>query len=1047
MALNLREEIVENGICQRLEELDYEPYSEPFNSNDLQEVLDYERLRERMLIINNNLDERFIDEAIKKIKKFSDSSIVDGNNKCLEWIKNGIPVKVSGLNEDKSKNVKLVDFKIESNNEFKFARQLKIVSKNYETIIPDVLVYLNGLPISMIELKSPEAVERLEDAYKQLNNYQNRKYSLGFWNIFGVVSNGFITKYGSLFASFNSHWWSWKQESIDSRIIQDIDYRLNPDEAIYNYRKNIIGLFEKSTLLNIIKSYVFYANSNNKLIKYIPAYHQYWAVQKAIRSLKNAKNGMGGVIWHTQGSGKSVTMVFLAKKIKENFGNYKIVYVTDRKELDDQLSVRLKEARDYLVTDTTQIESRNELREVLSDDMNFGIYTTTIQKFTEETDVLSTKSNVIIIADEAHRSHNNIETEFELNLKNREIVEKEGYAKYIRDSFPNATFIGFTGTPLLGEKKTTDVFGDYIDQYPLEQAVRDNATIPIHYEKRKMIIELDPEKAKELDKFYAELYKDKEAEFFNKSKDEFIKKNIGTLKNFFSNPTVISKVVKDFWEHYDIRAKALNGKAMFVAFDRNIAFLIYKEMIKQRPEFEDKIKLVMTGSNKDDQELSKLIPSNEQKKEIATEFKKDDSKIKIAVVVDMWLTGFDVPDLDTLYLFKVIKWHNLMQTLARVNRTYSKKDKVKKDGLIVDYVGIWKYISEALEQYGGKNFDKVKYDIEEVKYALLKRIDELRKQYFYKDNLLSKWTNSNSTELDKFESLEDGSDLVLSLNKHEQDLFFGKVSKINRYYKLSRQILTKLEILESQYFILIKNLLRSKRVDDNSTLRLMLEEIKKKMDSIIITGDIETSSVSINGRKDLAFISELLKSEVDKYKNGDTDKLNLRAKILEDEMKGSIKHLRTQNPIAAETLSKRLQKILDKYSSDKNFEELLKALNELAKEMVKENEIGLEIEDPNLIAFYRVLASDKYLNNRNLIESGILKEILGKIEKIIKDQITSQWLSNPKLKNQVKLKIKLMLKDDYSFPPENQEETSKILIDKLTDEIKINKDYWIKEEL
>ena len=1037
----LKEKEVEDLICDTLKEIGFIEYTKPFNLNDLTKVIDYDLLKESLIKINSKLDISYIDEAISLIKKNDINFDREASIKALDWLKNGIEIKIEKIS-NRSIPIFLVDYCNKENNYFKFIRQMEFSSKT-SIRKPDIIIYLNGLPISIIEVKAFEAKERLEDAYKQIKYYANNNNDLKYWNVFSCVSNGVQTRYGSIYSFFN-HWYTWKLDS-NNNIEQDALIEQEPERATYNYYKNIVGIYNKSVFLNLLKNYIFYGKKKNEYTTYIPNYYQYGAVEKTLIELEKSKNNKGGVIWHTQGSGKSVTMLFLASRIKTKFKdqNYKLILVTDRIELDDQLYDKFVEAKDYyLYTEPKKIESRKELKRVLSDDLDFGIYMTTIQKFTELNEPLSKKENIIVIADEAHRSQNNIETDYFVDRKNEIVEPKEGYAKYMRSSFPNAKFIGFTGTPLMGTKKTIDIFGNYIDKYTMSQSVLDGSTVPIFYEKRKIEILIDKLKSTELDDILNQEKEIDDSDYINNVKYEHIKKKLINISNILSGEEVIQKVVEDFWIHYNNRKRALNGKALFVAFNRKIAHLIFKEMINQKPEFKDKIRLVITSSNKDDEELLKLIPNKEEKTKIATEFKKDNSKIKIVIVVDMWLTGFDVPDLDTLYLFKVIRWHNLMQTIARVNRTYENKN----DGLVVDYIGIWKHISEALKQYADKTEDA--YDIDKVKTKLLDLCLNIRKKYFDYNNikLVDEWIVSESIKDQGWNILQSGVNLIENLDKDLKDEFFGIVSKVSKLYKLCSTSLDPKQKKETQFYILIKNFIRSLKVEDAIDVEKTIERLKSKMNDIIKTGDIEISNILLDGKRDLTYVFNLLEKELKLIKNNNASIDNIKILSLENQVKDQIHFFSKRNPLKGQKLSEDLKKLIDKYSYDKNIEEYIEGLIKFSKIMIESNNQNndLGIEDERILAFYNVIADDKFkLQNHN---SEILKEITLKIIKVIKDNYTPQWYNNKKLQDKINSNIKILLKKDYNYPPQHLDKIPKILIDEINKVVKLNPEYFVNKE-
>ncbi|MGL4616645.1 MAG: type I restriction endonuclease subunit R [Mycoplasmoidaceae bacterium] len=1039
----LYENAIEDCVSNSLEKLGYFKYQTVFNKNNKQQVIDYYTLEKIMIKINKGLKKEFIDKALNIIKMSNFSNSKEGNIQALSWLRNGVPVKLK-LDVERTINVKLIDFYNIDNNVFNYTRQLEINSLNFKKIIPDIIIYINGLPLSVIELKSPEANEKLKDAYWQVKGYVNSHMDLGTYNLFSLVSNGFDTKYGAIESDIN-YWWSWKKKDINSVIEENVSPEENYEKAFYNYEKNIHGLYNKNVILNMISDYIFWVNDQKNSIKYIPSYHQYWAVEKTIISIKNAKDGQGGVVWHTQGSGKSVSMVFLAKRIKSYIKNknFKIVYVTDRNELEDQLYKRIEDAsgENFLCSKPKKIKSRSHLVEVLSEANDFGIYLVTIQKFTEESSMLSINDNIIVIADEAHRSHNNIETDFDIDKKNNQLIEKYGYAKYIRDAFPNATFVGFTGTPLMGSKKTIDIFGHYIDLYPMTQSVLDGSTVPIHFEKRRSKLHVDLDKIKELDDIYEEEIFNSENEIFDENaKYNYVKKKLINIANILSDENVIKSVVEDFWKHYRVRAKVLNGKALFVAFNRKIAFQIYNEMIKQNPEFNSKIKLVITESNKDSLEMSKLIPNKKEKKEIANEFKKSNSKYKIIIVVDMWLTGFDVPDLDTLYLFKIIKYHNLMQTIARVNRTFSdeKNDIVKNDGLIVDYIGIWKWISEALKQYAGDD-RKINFDIQEIKIKLLDKCLEIKKNFFYNKDYDNMFFISNNEE--KYKLVIKGINIIESLNKKEKELFYAKINLIIRWFKLCSQALTKKETIQAQYYILLGKILRKKNVDDAIDFEATIKRLREKMNEIITTGEIEVSIININdGRRDLAHVMRLIEKEMRYLK--DQKEINfLKIKQIKNEIKNEIKNFSRTNPIKGQELSKDLCDLIDKFDKDKNLEKFLIELMKFSQVMKDDYDKNEEIGgDETIRAFYSILASDKF--NYAKFNSEILREIINKIYDLVKKDLTDEWHTNKMVRNTIHSKIKLMLRKDYNYPPDYANDMSGIIINEIDNTIIENKDYF-----
>lgn len=749
-------------------------------------------------------------------------------------------------------------------------------------------------------------------------------------------------------------------------------------------------------------------------------------------------------------------MVYLAKHILKYKNQSTIIFLTDRNELDDQLNKTFVDSCEYLgfpkssSTFFKKIDSRNDLVDVLKDRKSYGMYFSTVQKFSEETGILSDRDDIYIIADEAHRSHNNLNVDYEVDNIKKEIKEKHGYAEFIRIAFPKATFFGFTGTPLMGDKKNTErVFGQYEDKYLMNQAVLDGSTVSIYYQKRKVLALAKEENLKYIDEFYEQdISSEEEGIEIQEEKYKKIKNKILNLSTILSQGEIINEVVGDFWEHYNSRKDILNGKAMFVAYDRKIAFDIYQEMINQNPEFKDKIILVITGSNKDKQEMIDATPSKEKVNEYAIEFKKDTSKYKIAIVVDMWLTGFDVPDLDTLYLFKIIKWHNLMQTIARVNRTYYGKeldpinvdennkpieiDKIKYGGLIVDYLDIWKYLSKALNQYNDIKDNDSTFDVENLKTKLLDLLKSIDNEFFSKEEYKVMYELPNK----QFEVIENSSNKIFGLTKEDQNRVFRKIKNINRYYSMVSSILNNDEILHCKFYLLVKQFCISIKIDSIDDFSTTINKLRRLVDESITSGGIQVQTLSVNNElKDLTYITNV---NVDD-KNRNIAKINLERNI-----KTQIRDLNRRNPILSKKLSEDLKNLLNKFDQDTDLEKFKEALIEMSKIIANDNTNQEFPNDEKLQSFYSILSNDE--KAKMFIDTKLFNEIAKKLMDTVKSIITNQWWTSKRARSEVRIKLEEMLARDYNYPPKEQQSLLDNLISQLEISIKIDREYFLKEE-
>ena len=627
--------------------------------------------------INNQLDKEAVDKAIEVIQDFDIGSLEEKNNKFMDYLQNGINVNYWKDGKEESTHVKLIDYDNLDNNLFTAINQWTVVDK--ETKIPDIVVFVNGFPLVVCELKSPSRENTdTSEAYNQLKKYMQVIPTLFNYNAFCVMSDMSISKAGTITAS-EDRFMEWKTTDGSYESTQWADFTTFFE-----------GIFDKKRFIDILQNFIVYSNDSTTKIKIMGAYHQYFAVNKAVNSTVKAINSdhKAGVFWHTQGSGKSLSMVFYVNKLQQKLESPTFVVITDRNDLDDQLYSQFAKCSDFLRQTPKQATSMKNLKELLNDRKANGIFFSTMQKFDDYDESLTDREDVIVISDEAHRSQYGLEEK--VDPKTGKI--KIGAARRIHNALPNATFIGFTGTPISkADRNTREVFGDYIDIYDMTQSVEDGATVPICYESRIADINLDESILQQIDDKYWEL--SEEAEEYNIERS---KRELSKMEELLGAPEIIDDICTDIVHHYeDNRAHELSGKAMIVAYSRPIAINMYEKILELHPDWDEKVKVVMSGSNKDPDEWFEIIGDKSYKKELENKFKDDDDPMKIAIVVDMWLTGFDVPSLSTMYIYKPMRGHNLMQAIARVNRVF----KGKEGGLIVDYIGIASELKKAMSEY------------------------------------------------------------------------------------------------------------------------------------------------------------------------------------------------------------------------------------------------------------------------------------------------------------------------------------------------------------
>ena len=716
----------ENSIIELFQNMGYRYVYAPDLERDFHSPLYEEELNDALYRLNPRASKHAISEALRKIKNFENAELVQKNELFMNYLQNGVEVKYFEDGEEHSDIIYLADYEDKNNNSFVVANQWTYIENSNKR--PDVILFLNGLPVVLMELKSPSRENTdASEGYLQIRNYMQEIPSMFIYNCICIISDQLTSKAGTI-TSKEDRFMCWKSKDGSYENTQYAQF-----DTFFE------GMFTKERLLDIIKNFICFSENGSELIKILAGYHQYFAVKKAIESTKRASetDRKGGVFWHTQGSGKSLSMVFYAHLLQQVLNSPTIVVITDRNDLDDQLYSQFAKCKDFLRQEPKHAESRNNLKSLLEGRKANGIIFTTMQKFEESSEPLSDRKNIVVMADEAHRS------QYGLSEKvNSEGEIKVGNARVIRDALPNATFIGFTGTPIEAkDRNTREVFGNYIDVYDMTQAVADGATTPVYYESRVVKLKLDESTLHMIDNEYDAMADYADSEVIEKSKRE-----VATLDAILGNDSTIDSLVKDIINHYEnYRENLLTGKAMIVAYSREIAIKIYNKILELRPKWDKKVKVVMTESNKDPEEWRAIIGNKSHRKDLAEEFKDDNSDMKIAIVVDMWLTGFDVQSLSTMYIYKPMKGYNLMQTIARVNRVFAGKE----GGLIVDYVGIISALKQAMKDYTVR--DKENYGDMDISHSAYPKFLEklsICKDLFYGYDY-SKFVNGTNLERSK----------------------------------------------------------------------------------------------------------------------------------------------------------------------------------------------------------------------------------------------------------------------------------------------------------
>lgn len=991
----------ENSVLDLFREINYDYVYGPDIERNLRSPLYDDILEESLYRINPNCNDKAIIDALYKLGNFENADLVTKNKVFMDYLQNGIPVKYQENGEETSTIVYLVDYSHVENNSFIVANQWTFIENSNKR--PDILIFLNGMPIVLIELKSPSREEtNSSEAYRQIKNYMKEIPSMFIYNAICVLSDQLISKAGTI-TSGENRYMEWK--TVDGNY-EDTQYA--------SFDTFFLGMFEKSRLLDIIKNFICFSNDGKSDIKILAAYHQYFAVNKAIKSTIRATktDGKAGVFWHTQGSGKSLSMIFYAHLLQDALNSPTIVVITDRNDLDDQLYGQFVKCIDFLRQKPEHARSREHLKEWLGGRKANGIIFTTMQKFEESFDVLSDRRNIIVMADEAHRSQYGLEEKVKMTINERgqeEAKLKMGIARTIRNSLPNASYIGFTGTPIsMKDKSTREVFGNYIDIYDMTQAVEDGATRPVFYESRVIKLKLNEETIHLIDQEY---------ELMSESSSEIVieksKKQLARMEAVLGADETLDSLVSDIIDHYENnREYLLTGKAMIVAYSRPIAIKIYHKILNMRPDWKEKIAVVMTSSNNDPEEWRNIIGNKSHKEELAKKFKDDDDPLKIAIVVDMWLTGFDVPSLSTMYIYKPMRGHNLMQAIARVNRVY----KEKEGGLIVDYIGIVGALKRAMNDYTAR--DRKRYgdpDIGKVAYPKFLEKLEICRDIFYDFDY---YLFEHGTDLERARTISGGVNFIIEPSRQEdKDIFIKEAYALKQALSLCSSLVEEHLRIEAAFFESVRVLVL--RLSDSGKAKsISLPEMNERINELL-KHSIKSDGV-INLFSDIheefSIFDTRFLDEVSKMKEK-----NLALELLKKLISDQLQIYRRTNVVKSEKFSDIIQRTINSYLNGMlSNEEVIQELLNLAKQikLAKEagNQLGLTDEE---MAFYDALTKPEAIHD--FYHNDELINLTKELTETLRKSKTVDWQKKKSARARMRMIVKKLLKK-YKYPPEGMED-------------------------
>ena len=997
MFLHFTEDSYEKALIGLFQAMGYEYAYGPDIERNYQEPYYLEQIWASLPVVNPSKHQNAISEAIKKLTNIDSGDLTQKNGIFMDYLQNGIPVAYHDGKEIRHDIVYLIDYENTHRNTFQVINQWTYVEKSEKRA--DLILFVNGLPLVLIELKSPSREETdASAAYRQIKNYMYEIPSMFTYNAFCVMSDMMCSKAGTITSS-EDRFMEWKTKDGNYESTQYADY-----DTFFE------GIFPKDRLLDIIKNFTCFSHEEKGSAKILAGYHQYFAVRKAVERTVKATTGDGkiGVFWHTQGSGKSLSMVFYAHMIQEVLSQPTIVVITDRNDLDDQLFTQFSKCKDFLRQTPVQAQNREHLQELLRNREANGIIFTTMQKFQESDEPLSERKNIVVMTDEAHRGQYGFEEK--VSEDGRISI---GMARIIHNSLPNASFIGFTGTPISAkDKDTQEVFGEYIDIYDMTQAVADGATCAVFYESRVINLNLDEETLKKLDDEYELLAEEGASD----AQIEASKKEMAHMEGILGAPATIDSLCQDILKHYEEnRQHELTGKAMIVAYSRPIAMSIYNRILELRPDWTEKVKVIMTGGNNDPEEWHEIVGNKQYKKELAKKFKDDNDPMKIAIVVDMWLTGFDVPSLATMYVYKPMNGHNLMQAIARVNRVF----KGKAGGLVVDYIGIAKALKQAMRDYTKR--DREQFGNPNIKETALLKFQEklevcraLMHGYNY-----SAFRDCSETE--RAMIIKGGVNFLLAPAKDE-DLknFLKEAGLLKNAVSLCRSLLKEEERYESAFFETVRTLLN--RMSGKGPIS------KKKINERI--SELLSQSVKSNGiinlfsdiKAEFSLFDAAFLEEISKMKEK-----NIAVELLKKLLAERIHVYQHSNLVQSQKFSEMLNMTLSNYlkgmlTNEEVIEELLKMAKEIAAAENQANELGLSKEEK---AFYDALTRPRAV--QDFYDNDQLVEMTKELTEALRKNRTIDWQKKESARAGMRRLIKRLLKK-YKYPPEEEQNALDIVL-------------------
>ena len=996
MQTTYTEQSYENSVIELFQNMGYtHVYGPDIETRDFHCPLYEDILLDYIHRLNKTASEDAIQDALFKLKNIDNNDLLQQNMLFMDYLQNGIPARYMENGEQRSTIIYLVDYKNPDNNSFIVANQWTFIENSEKR--PDILIFLNGIPVVLFELKSPSREETdASAAYRQIKNYMKEIPSMFTYNSICVMSDLLESRAGTI-TSGEDRYMEWKTK--------DGNYENNQYAQFDTF---IEGIFTKERLLDILKNFICFNKDGADSFKILAGYHQYFAVRKAIESTRHATqtDGRGGVFWHTQGSGKSLSMVFYAHLLQEALNSPTIVVLTDRNDLDNQLYGQFSRCQDFLRQVPIQAESRENLKELLNGREANGIIFTTMQKFEESEEPLSERRNIIVMADEAHRGQYG----FSEKVDDKTGKIKTGAARIIRNCLPNATYIGFTGTPIsVKDRNTREVFGDYIDIYDMTQAVEDGATRPVYYESRVVKLQLDPATLALIDKEYEIMALNADEEVVQKSK-----KQLANFEEVLGNENTINSLIDDILKHYEEnRENLLTGKAMIVAYSRPIAMKIYRRILELRPDWaeknKEKIAVVMTSDNNDPEDWRDVVGNKTYKNELAKRFKDNNDPLKIAIVVDMWLTGFDVPSLATMYVYKPMSGYNLMQAIARVNRVFRDKE----GGLIVDYVGIATALKQAMNDYtirDRKNYGNM--DISQMSYPKFKEKLEVCRDLLHGFDYSKFVTGS---DLDRAKTISGAVNfLIAPTMQNRKDLFQKEALLLHQALSLCSSIAQDNERIEAALFESVRVLI-GRLANTGVGKKISLPEMNARINELLKQSIRSEGVINLfsDVKEEFSLFDTKFLEEISKMKEK-----NLAVEILKKLLAEQISVYRRTNVVKSEKFSEMMQAAINKYingliTNAEVIEELLKIAKEIAETTTVQ---GLTDEE---VAFYDALTKPQAV--KDFYENDQLIAMTKELTDTLRKNKTIDWQKKESARALMRKSIKRLLKK-YNYPPEKQED-------------------------